>query len=204
MLLTKHAKVKWRKDNKLRFEEQGYIFTNIGDEFDCRIGDITKFTNRKLKIDMKCNNPNCNNIKNISYATYVDRLRGNDLYLCTNCFQDGYRIEDFLDIPENQKCKICGDNSYKNKLCLKHYTQFENIGIILEPLEHPCEVCNSETNIQFHNTSNLYLCRKHRLQYDRNGYFQKRTIYDPNEIISMMTMQRCYYTMLWVMILHTH
>lgn len=183
MLLTKNVKVKWTNSNKEHYQKCGYNFTKIGDEFDCHIKDVINTSNRKLKIIMKCNNPNCNNVKTISYATYIDRLRDNDLYLCTNCFQDGHRIEDFLEIPENKICKICGEKSYKDDLCLKHYTQIKNIDKILEPLEHPCEVCGSECNIQFHTKSNLYLCRKHRLQYDRNGYFQKRTIYDPNEII---------------------
>ena len=183
MLLTKIVKVKWNVRIRKYYESKGYKFTKYGDEFDCKIKDLFSENDRKTKVIMKCNNPNCNNVKTVSFGTYIDRLRDNDLYLCSNCFEDGYRIEDFLDIFENKICKICGEKSYKNDLCLKHYVQLKNINKILKPLEHPCEICGSECNIQYHTKINMYLCRKHRLQYNRNGYFQKRTIYDPNEII---------------------
>lgn len=184
MLLTKTVKKKWNPANKIYYESRGYKFTKFGNEFEIKTNDLPE-GDRKTKIVMECINPNCSHTKTVSYATYIDRLRGDKPYLCTDCFRNGDRVEDFFHKNKDTKCQIdlCDNSEYENGMCRKHYYQKLNLNKILKPLQNPCNICNSEINVQYFSELNTYLCRRHRLQYQRNGFFQKRTIYDSNKII---------------------
>lgn len=184
MIITKSVIVKWSGANRKWYESKGYIYTKGGDSFEIKLTDLS-LKDSKRKVVIGCVNPNCKNTKEISYRTYIDRLRSGNVFLCTNCFQDGHRLDDFIHKCTDSKCKVdnCDNKEYENGLCFKHHLQMEDLGIIVPSVDHPCEVCKSEVNIQFHPKTNMYLCRKHRLQFNRNGFFQKRTIYDPNEFI---------------------
>ena len=48
-LITKTVMVKWNGKTKRHYEDLGYLYTRIGDEFEVKIEDLTKGSNVKVK-----------------------------------------------------------------------------------------------------------------------------------------------------------
>ena len=48
-LISKTVKIKWSPRTKKHYEELGYIYTKIGDEFEVKVEDLTKGSNEKVE-----------------------------------------------------------------------------------------------------------------------------------------------------------
>lgn len=67
MLITKTVKQKWNAKTKKHYVELGYTYTKMGDEFDCKVEDLTNGS--QARIEYKCDY--CGNICNKSYYWYT-------------------------------------------------------------------------------------------------------------------------------------
>jgi hypothetical protein len=86
MILNQTVILKWHPRNKDRYENLGYIYTKIGQEFEVKIEDLSKGS--PVKIQAKCDCENCkepNIIKNISYNNYNMFLHEDGKYYCQQC-----------------------------------------------------------------------------------------------------------------------
>ena len=53
-LISKTVKVRWSRSNKKYYEELGYAFTKMSDEFEVKVEDLTKGSN--VKVECICDN----------------------------------------------------------------------------------------------------------------------------------------------------
>jgi len=51
MLITQHLTIKWSPSQRPRYENKGYIFTNYGDEFQCKVEDIPHSSDRFIECE---------------------------------------------------------------------------------------------------------------------------------------------------------
>ena len=87
-LITKTVKVKWHPRNKEYYEELGYVYTKMGDEFEVKVEDLTKGS--KVNIKYICDF--CKEVKTTSYQHYNKCRKGN-LYYCFNCGNKIYGVK---------------------------------------------------------------------------------------------------------------
>ena len=52
LLKDELVKVPWRNNTRFKYESKGYVFTNYGEEFDCKAGDVSKCS--KIMIPVIC------------------------------------------------------------------------------------------------------------------------------------------------------
>ena len=70
-LVSKTAKVKWVGKNKKHYEELGYKYTKMGDEFEVKVEDLPKGSS--VKVDCICDNCKCN--MHITYDNYNKKVK---------------------------------------------------------------------------------------------------------------------------------
>ena len=80
-LISKTVKIKWNPRNKKYYEELGYAFTKMSDEFEVKVEDLTKGSN--VKVECICDN--CDYIFNRSYKTYNKYLKEDNKIYCEKC-----------------------------------------------------------------------------------------------------------------------
>ena len=80
-LITKSVKVKWNAKNKKHYEELGYIYTKIGDEFEVKVEDLTKGSN--VKVEYICDN--CGDKKSITFNNYNRVVKEDRKTYCNKC-----------------------------------------------------------------------------------------------------------------------
>jgi hypothetical protein len=101
--------------------------------YDCKCGDIIEIntldlpTFSKKKIDVKCDNIDCNNIKTICYCNYIKNITNDGYYSCSNkCSipkfiktnQERYGTDHYNKLPEfrykgiKTKIELYGENYY--------------------------------------------------------------------------------------------
>ena len=80
-LVSKTVKVKWCSSNKKYYEQLGYKYTKMYDEFEVKIEDLQKGSG--VKIDYICDK--CGNIFKRKYKDYLYNLREDDLTFCNKC-----------------------------------------------------------------------------------------------------------------------
>lgn len=78
MLINKTVKVTFAKNNKKKYEKLGYLFTEYGKEFDCKVEHLGKSSDKYVKV--KCDY--CGDIFNKQWGKYTKNV-GKDC--CVKC-----------------------------------------------------------------------------------------------------------------------
>ena len=73
MLITRTVKVKWNPKTKKHYEDLGYKYTKIGDEFEIKVEDLTKGS----RIRVYCICDGCGKKSDISYQNYNREVKEN-------------------------------------------------------------------------------------------------------------------------------
>jgi hypothetical protein len=81
MLLTETVKVKWNPKIKRHYENKGYIYTKMGDEFEVKFHDLTNGSH--CIIEYKCDY--CGQIKETVYKLYIRNHKTVVKDSCSNC-----------------------------------------------------------------------------------------------------------------------
>ena len=79
MILSEFVEIKWSGNNKKYYIEKGYVFTKIGENFNIKIGDLSK--GNGIKVHVKCDV--CGNEKYITYQRYIKNINNDDYYACS-------------------------------------------------------------------------------------------------------------------------
>ena len=80
-LITKTVKVKWGARNKNHFENLGYIYTKMGDEFEVKVEHLPKGSH----VEVKCICNNCGCELTWVYYDYIKRVKENGNTYCRKC-----------------------------------------------------------------------------------------------------------------------
>ena len=80
-LVTKTVKMKWNGRIKKHYEDLGYVYTKMGDEFDVRIEDLTKGS--EAKVNCKCDG--CGKDLIWEYYDYSSHKKENGNTYCRTC-----------------------------------------------------------------------------------------------------------------------
>jgi len=84
MLLTKSVMVNWHPRNKVWYENKGYFYTKIGDEFEAKVEDLMDGSN--AEVDVKCDCEECNSpILHIKWQVYKKFIKSTGEYYCQPC-----------------------------------------------------------------------------------------------------------------------
>jgi len=85
MIITKTVSIKWSRRIKKWYEEKGYIFTKMGDEFEIKVEDLTSGSH--VAVGVKCDSIDCKNpiVKFMSWQKYNDSIGRNGEYRCKKC-----------------------------------------------------------------------------------------------------------------------
>ena len=103
MILTKSVLIKWHSKNKKWYEERGYIFTKMKDEFEVKVEDLSDGTD--VLVDIQCDG--CEKIlKGISWNVYLKCVKEDGKYYCHKCSMTLYASE------SNKKTKLKNGKSF--------------------------------------------------------------------------------------------
>ena len=91
-LISKTVKMRWGSRNKKYFEDQGYKFTKMGDEFEVKVEDLTKGSHIKVK----CICDGCGDNLSWQYRDYIRCIKDNGKTYCKKCGINSYRREEYL------------------------------------------------------------------------------------------------------------
>ena len=91
-LITKTVKVKWGARNKNHFENLGYVYTKMGDEFEVKIDDLSKGSHIKVK----CICDECGDDLSWQYRDYIRCVKDNGKTYCKKCGINSYRRAEYL------------------------------------------------------------------------------------------------------------
>jgi len=93
MLLSKTIMIKWHNNNKKWYEEKGYPFTKIGDEFEVKVKDLSKGSNARVNVE--CDGEYCENpyLKPIIWQKYLECVKEDGKYYCHKCSRRLFGIE---------------------------------------------------------------------------------------------------------------
>lgn len=84
-LLTKTVIVKWNISNKKWYEEKGYTFTKMKDEFKVKVEDLSKGSHVYVEVECDCEDCNNPNLSPIKWKCYLRNLKEANKYYCKNC-----------------------------------------------------------------------------------------------------------------------
>lgn len=90
MLLTKEVTLKWHKNHRDYYESKGYIFTKIRDEFIVKTEDLHDVCT--VRVNCKCDK--CGRETNLEYRKYIENIKRNGHYQCTECGNDRHSHEE--------------------------------------------------------------------------------------------------------------
>lgn len=125
MLLDQRVKIRWGSHSKKHFEELGYIFTKIGEEFEVSLNELTLGTNVKVKyICDYCNGKNQINEEH-KWKPYTELLKR--------------RSDDGKDCCNNRECK-------NKKISESHFKSNTTRMSLLEKFPKIAEEWNYEKN----------------------------------------------------------
>ena len=93
MLLSKIVLVKWNSRIKKHYENKGYPFTKMGNEFKVIVEDLTNGSN--VKVDVRCDCEDCKDpyLKPMSLYRYLNHVHKDGKYYCNKCSQKLYAVE---------------------------------------------------------------------------------------------------------------
>ena len=80
-LISKTVKIKWNSMTKKHYEELGYVYTKMGDEFEVKVEDLTKGSN--VKVECICDN--CSKELPWSYKVYKKCVKEDEKTYCNDC-----------------------------------------------------------------------------------------------------------------------
>jgi len=85
MLLSKTVMMKWNFRTKKHYENKGYPFTKMGDEFEAIVEDLTNGSN--AKVNVKCDYEDCKDpyLKPMSWYRYTNYVYKDGKYYCQKC-----------------------------------------------------------------------------------------------------------------------
>ena len=83
MIISNTIKIRWNGFTKTWYEDKGYIYTNIGDEFEARVEDLMDGSGIKVKV--QCDNSNCKKIAETKWQDYKKCVHENGKYYCQKC-----------------------------------------------------------------------------------------------------------------------
>ena len=89
MLITKTVLINWNSKIKKWYEEKGYIFTKMGDEFKVKVEDLTDGSH--ARINGKCDG--CGKEYDIEWREYIRQYKKHGRegkYYCNVCAKNGY------------------------------------------------------------------------------------------------------------------
>ena len=90
-IITKVATVKWHPSNKKYYEELGYTYTKLGEEFEVKIEDLP--VNSHSKIICECDN--CKTVLEGVYQQYSSKILSNLPIYCRKCSSQLYGNENY-------------------------------------------------------------------------------------------------------------
>ena len=141
MLISKEVKMRWNSKNKRFYEDKGYTYTKMRDEFYVRVEDLKEGSN--VKIQVKCDY--CGNIYEVQYYSWKKlKEKDNNSDCCSNPECTGEKSLESLEIKY-------GDNfeDFRNRQKEKReQTNLEKYGYV-NPFQN--ELIKSkirETNIE--------------------------------------------------------
>lgn len=105
-LITKTVRIKWNNTIKKYYENLGYIYTKLYDEFEVKIEDLKKNSNTKVKCCCDC----CGKELNWSYYDYNKQVKENGKTYCHKCVLRLYTNE------KVRKAKLKNSKSFAQKL----------------------------------------------------------------------------------------
>lgn len=115
MLVTKTMKVKWSNRNRRHYEDLGYVFTKICNEFKIKTTDLTVGVHISIKV--KCDE--CGEILDVKWQNYQASIKDDGTYQCKNCARklNGTRkmIETKL-LKSNSLEQWCHENNHQDYL----------------------------------------------------------------------------------------
>ncbi len=118
-LITKTVMVKWNSKTKRHYEDLGYLYTKIGDEFEVKIEDLTKGSN--VKVNCKCDG--CGKDLTWSYNDYNNQVREHGETYCSICAKNLYKtgepfFKTFYDwCVDNERQDVLGRWDYDLNKC---------------------------------------------------------------------------------------
>ena len=118
MIITKYVLVKWNPKNKKWFENNGYVYTKIDDEFYVKIEDLNKGSHALIEVKCDCVNCENTNTKFIIWRDYNKCILNSGKYYCKKCISKE-RIENGrLTKLKNGKSfeQWCLENNQQNTL----------------------------------------------------------------------------------------
>lgn len=121
MLLTKTVKIKWRSTVKSHYENKGYKFTKLGDEFEVKVEDLTKSCAYKVKcLCDYCLEEGVETIIEKPYSKYytqnIDAIVHKDC--CRKCSHKKLKESNLLQYGVDNPMKV-KEISTKSKISLK-------------------------------------------------------------------------------------
>lgn len=128
MLLTESVKIKWNGNSRKHYENLGYKWTKLNDEFIVNVYELTPCS--VIKVEVKCDG--CGKIIPLKWEDYLRRVKEDGKYYCKKCASQLYgarKIQEtmlrnsgksFYDwCIENDRLDILSRWSDKNKLTPK-------------------------------------------------------------------------------------
>lgn len=90
-LISKTAIMKWHPSNKKWYEDRGYIYTKMRDEFEVKVEDLSDGSS--VYVEIRCDK--CGKIlRNIQWYTYKNHLHEDDkYYYCNKCVKSIYSVK---------------------------------------------------------------------------------------------------------------
>ena len=112
-LINKTVKIKWNSRIKKHYEELGYTYTKMGEEFEVKVEDLTKGSH--VKIECICDN--CGQlILSWKYQDYIKYVKENGETYCNKCAMKLYGTENY------KKTRLKNGKSFK-QWCIENNRQ---------------------------------------------------------------------------------
>ena len=89
MILDEFVEVKWHNSNKAHYENLGYVFTKIWDEFKVRPTELQNKSN--VYVTVKCDT--CGNVYSIMWLAYIAKKNKQE---CPECCSFATKTFDFI------------------------------------------------------------------------------------------------------------
>jgi len=116
MLVSRTVMINWHPRNKAWYENKGYVYTKIGDEFEVKVEDLSDGSS--ASVDVKCDCQECNSqiLHNIPWQNYNRYLHEDNKYYCKQCVMILYGGD------KGRKTKLSKGKSFK-KWCYENLSK---------------------------------------------------------------------------------
>lgn len=169
MLISKTTKIKWNSKIKKHYEDLGYIYTKMGDEFEVNTNDLS--VGSRAIVEYECDY--CHKRKTIEWQLYYRKRNKNNLHTdcCRDCIQikakesiyDKYGTYNVRNVNEiNEKIKQTNlikygcDNPFGNKKVQEKIKQYykDNFGVEHNMQLEECVKKSQQTQLEKYGTKN--------------------------------------------------